>query len=82
MGKKKHKKKHKKLTQPLIDLGFIQANIFKTLVTMETPKNEQEYKQAMKLINTYETIRKDMDNNVALLKNYAKAIEEKIYFEK
>lgn len=82
MSKKKHKKKHKKLTQPLIDLGFIQANIFKTLVTMETPKNEQEYKQAMKLINTYENIRKDMDSNVALLKNYAKAIEEKIYFEK
>lgn len=82
MGKEKHKKKHKKLTQPLIDLGFIQANIFKTLVTMETPKTEQEYKQAMKLINTYENIRKDMDNNVALLKNYAKAIEEKIYFEK
>lgn len=82
MGKKKHKKKHKKLTQPLIDLGFIQANIFKTLVNMETPKTEQEYKQAMKLINTYENIRKDMDSNVALLKNYAKAIEEKIYFEK
>ena len=76
------KKKHKKLTQPLIDLGFIQANIFKTLVNMETPKTEQEYKQAMKLINTYENIRKDMDSNVALLKNYAKAIEEKIYFEK
>lgn len=82
MSKKKHKKKHKKITQPLIDLGFIQANIFKTLVTMETPKNEQEYRQAMKLINTYENIRKDMDSNVALLKNYAKAIEEKIYFEK